>query len=204
MARDTNFEMKYISDDARVAVVIFRKDSEEIEETFLCASPEDFERVGHLIMLLRDFMRVSPYRRRTVRSLLQTLVADVQEIRDGQTPDGPEREARPRELFAEFKRLVHKHCARERNIPFYAEQLHVSPHHLSAVIKKAGGKSVMFWVNRATVQAAKILLNTKGMMNYEVADRLNFPGAAAFSRFFKRETGMTPSEYRESLRKTAG
>ena len=89
----------------------------------------------HLIMLLRDFMRVSPYRRRTVRSLLQTLVADVQEIRDGQTPDGPEREARPRELFAEFKRLVHKHCARERNIPFYAAQLHVSPHHLSAIIK---------------------------------------------------------------------
>lgn len=204
VASDTIFEMKHISDDARVAVVIFRKDNEEIEDTFLSASPEEFERVVHLIMLLRDFMRVSPYRRRTVRSLLQTLVADVQEIRDGQIPDGPEREARPRELFAEFKRLVHKHCARERNIPFYAAQLHVSPHHLSAVIKKTGGNSVMFWVNRATVQAAKILLNTKGMMNYEVADRLNFPGAAAFSRFFKRETGMTPSEYRESLRKTAG
>ena len=117
VASDTIFEMKHISDDARVAVVIFRKDNEEIEDTFLSASPEEFERVVHLIMLLRDFMRVSPYRRRTVRSLLQTLVADVQEIRDGQAQDGPEREARPRELFAEFKRLVHKHCARERNIP---------------------------------------------------------------------------------------
>ena len=102
VASDTIFEMKHISDDARVAVVIFRKDNEEIEDTFLTASPEEFERVVHLIMLLRDFMRVSPYRRRTVRSLLQTLVADVQEIRDGQTPDGPEREARPRELFVEL------------------------------------------------------------------------------------------------------
>lgn len=82
VASDTIFEMKHISDDARVAVVIFRKDNEEIEDTFLSASPEEFERVVHLIMLLRDFMRVSPYRRRTVRSLLQTLVADVQEIRD--------------------------------------------------------------------------------------------------------------------------
>ncbi len=72
VASDTIFEMKHISDDARVAVVIFRKDNEEIEDTFLSASPEEFERVVHLIMLLRDFMRVSPYRRRTVRSLLQT------------------------------------------------------------------------------------------------------------------------------------
>jgi hypothetical protein len=87
VASDTIFEMKHISDDARVAVVIFRKDNEEIEDTFLSASPEEFERVVHLIMLLRDFMRVSPYRRRTVRSLLQTLVADVQEIRDGQAQD---------------------------------------------------------------------------------------------------------------------
>ena len=59
MASDTIFEMKHISDDARVAVVIFRKDNEEIEDTFLSASPEEFERVVHLIMLLRDFMRVS-------------------------------------------------------------------------------------------------------------------------------------------------
>ena len=73
MASDTIFEMKHISDDARVAVVIFRKDNEEIEDTFLSASPEEFERVVHLIMLLRDFMRVSPYWRRTVRSLLQPL-----------------------------------------------------------------------------------------------------------------------------------
>ena len=43
VASDTIFEMKHISDDARVAVVIFRKDNEEIEDTFLSASPEEFD-----------------------------------------------------------------------------------------------------------------------------------------------------------------
>ena len=75
--------------------------------------------------------------------------------------------------------------------------MHVTPHHLSATIKKASGQSVMYWINRATVQDAKILLKTNGAMGYEIAYRLNFPSASAFSKFFKRETGLTPRMYQE-------
>jgi len=35
-------------------------------------------------------------------------------------------------------------------------------------------------------------------MMYEIADRLHFPNPSFFSKFFKRETGMTPAEYRQS------
>ena len=34
-------------------------------------------------------------------------------------------------------------------------------------------------------------------MGYEIAHRLHFPNASAFSKFFKRETGLTPREYQE-------
>lgn len=92
--------------------------------------------------------------------------------------------ASPRELFAEFADWC-TNTVRASNIPFYAAQLHASPHHLSAVIKKTGGNSVMFWVNRATVQAAKILLNTKGNDELRGGRRRNFPelvASPAFSR----------------------
>ncbi|WP_336511474.1 helix-turn-helix domain-containing protein [Hoylesella nanceiensis] len=56
-------------------------------------------------------------------------------------------------------------------------------------------------MNRATIQAAKLLLKNNDMMAYEIADRINFPSASAFSKFFKRETGITPRAYQESTRK---
>lgn len=103
------------------------------------------------------------------------------------------------ELFLRFKRLVRQHCTRQRSIPFYADLLHVTPHHLSALIKKISNQSVMYWIHRATIQEAKLLLKTNQLMAYEIADRLDFPSASAFSKYFKRETGMTPRMYQERM-----
>ncbi len=56
----------------------------------------------------------------------------------------------------------------------------------------------MYWINRATLIQAKVLLKNKDILVSEVADRLNFPSQSAFGFFFKRETGMTPSEYQKA------
>ena len=56
----------------------------------------------------------------------------------------------------------------------------------------------MYWLNRATLIQAKVLLKKKNMLVSEVADRLNFPSQSAFGYFFKRETGMTPTEYQKA------
>lgn len=56
----------------------------------------------------------------------------------------------------------------------------------------------MYWINRATFIQAKVLLKKKNMLVSEVADRLNFPSQSTFGYFFKRETGMTPTEYQKA------
>ena len=58
--------------------------------------------------------------------------------------------------------------------------------------------SALLGINRATVLQAKVMLKDKKMMASEIADHLNFPSPSAFGMFFKRETGMTPGEYRAS------
>ncbi len=40
-------------------------------------------------------------------------------------------------------------------------------------------------------------LRTCDMLTYEIAERLNFANPPAFNNFFKRETGLTPKEYRD-------
>ena len=196
---DTIVEVDNISDDARVMAIVFRDSVEMSDEVVYKTSPAEFDRLLRMYYLLWDVVHLSPYRRKTVQYLSKTIVVDVQELNELVSEKVQnEGSTRTQELFLQFKRLVKQHCMQERSIPYYASQLHVTPHHLSATIKKASGQSVMYWINRATIQEAKLLLKTNGMMAYEIANRMNFPSASAFSKFFKRETGLTPRAYQET------
>lgn len=199
---DTIVEVDNISDDARVMAIVFRDSVEMSDEVVYKTSPAEFDRLLRMYYLLWDVVHLSPYRRKTVQYLSKTIVADVQELNELVSEKVQnEGSTRTQELFLQFKRLIKQHCMQERSIPYYASQLHVTPHHLSATIKKASGQSVMYWINRATIQEAKLLLKTNGMMAYEIANRMNFPSASAFSKFFKRETGLTPRAYQETTYK---
>ena len=198
---DTILEIKNVSDDARVVALVFREGINLTDEIVLNASPAEFSRILRMIYLTWDILQLKPYRRKTIQNLLQSIISDIQYIKDiADESEKHDQSSRTQDVFIQFKRLVHKYCISERSIPFYASQLHVTPHHLSAIIRKASGHSVMYWVNRATIQEAKLLLKTNDALGYEIADQLHFPSASAFSKFFKRETGMTPKMYQEDMK----
>lgn len=198
---DTILEIKNVSDDARVVALVFREGINLTDEIVLNASPAEFSRILRMIYLTWDILQLKPYRRKTIQNLLQSIISDIQYIKDiADESEKHDQSTRTQDVFMQFKRLVHKYCFSERSIPFYASQLHVTPHHLSAIIRKASGHSVMYWINRATIQEAKLLLKTNNAMGYEIADQLHFSSASAFSKFFKRETGMTPKKYQEDMK----
>ena len=195
---DSIFEVNEISSDALLTAIVLRDSMEIPEEIVFKPSPTEYDRLLRMFYLVGDVMKLSPYRRKTIQNLLRAIVSDIQELKEAEEKTiRNEGSTRTQELFLQFKRLVHQHCMQERSIPFYADLLRVTPHHLSAIIKKASGQSVMYWINRATVQEAKLLLKTNKLMAYEIANRMNFTSASAFSKFFKRETGMTPRAYQE-------
>ena len=195
---DSIFEVNEISSDALLTAIVLRDSMEIPEEIVFKPSPTEYDRLLRMFYLVGDVMKLSPYRRKTIQNLLKAIVSDIQELKEAEEKTiRNEGSTRTQELFLQFKRLMHQHCMQERSIPFYADLLHVTPHYLSAIIKKASGQSVMYWINRATVQEAKLLLKTNKLMAYEIANRMNFTSASAFSKFFKRETGMTPRAYQE-------
>lgn len=199
---DTILEVNEISPDTRLTSIVVRDSIDIPEDVVFQTLPLEFDRLLRMFYLIWDAIQLTPYRKKTIQNLLKAIVANIQEIKkEEEYSVNIEGAMRTQNVFLQFKRLVHQHCLQERSIPFYANLLHVTPHHLSAVIKKASGQSVMFWINRATIQEAKLLLKSNDMMAYEIADRLNFPSASAFSKFFKRETGITPRAYQESTHK---
>lgn len=195
---DVILEFERIGRDVEVCGIAMKAAVQVAESVVASASAKDFELLLRMIYLLWDVATVSPFRREAVLQTVRAMVANVQYVKQASdSSTGNNTVSRYQELFQQFKTLVSRHCERERNIPFYAEQLHITPHHLSAVISRASGRSAMYWVNRAVVLRAKVLLHTSGLLTYEIAERLNFANPPAFNNFFKRETGLTPKAYRE-------
>ena len=172
-----------------------------IPESIVMACPaKDAEYLLRMMYLLWDISTQQPYRRDTVKQMTEAMLSNARYIKQAaEATEKTDVPSRNQQLFQQFKLLVSKYCEQERNIPFYAKELRVSPHHLSSVISKASGHSVMYWINRAVVLRARVMLKTSDLMTYEIADRLNFPNSPAFNSFFKREMGVTPRMYRNNL-----
>ena len=195
---DVILEYERIGQDVEVCGIAMKEAVQVAESIVTNISAKDSDLLLRMMYLLWDVATLSPYRREAVLQIVRAMVADVQYIKQA-SDSSVNRTAisRHQELFQQFKTLVSHHCERERNIPYYADQLHITPHHLSAVISRASGRSAMYWINRAVVLRAKVLLRTSGLLTYEIAERLHFANPPAFNNFFKRETGLTPKEYRE-------
>ena len=194
---DVILEFERIGQDVEVCGIAMKETIQVAESIITKAPVKDFELMLRMIYLLWDVANQQPFRRDAVLQMVSAMVNNVQYIK--QTSDSSADKmpvSRHQAVFQQFKVLVSRHCERERNIPFYADLLHISPHHLSAVISRASGHSVMYWINRAVVLRAKVLLHTSGLLTYEIAERLHFANPPAFNNFFKRETGFTPKEYR--------
>lgn len=82
-------------------------------------------------------------------------------------------------------------------IAFYARQLCIASHCLSPLIRQSSGDAPSTWIIKAVISEAKVLLKQSDKTVLQISEELGFPNSPFFCRYFKRETGMTPSEYRE-------
>ena len=103
---------------------------------------------------------------------------------------------RAEEYFKQFTELLGEHYTRERSVGYYARQLCITPKYLTTLIKRISGKSVSEWIDSYVILEAKTLLKYSNMSVQEIAYYLNFPNQSLFGSYFKRNTGMSPSQYK--------
>ena len=84
-----------------------------------------------------------------------------------------------------------------------AAQMDVSPFHLNYVFRKTTGMSLMRYVNFLRVEAAKEILVRNNERISDIARLTGFSSLASFSACFKRQTGMTPVEFRRYFLKVS-
>ena len=78
----------------------------------------------------------------------------------------------------------------------YAAQLAVHVNHLNRVLKETTGLTTTALISSRVAQEAKILLKQTSWNISEIADSLGFADVAHFCNFFKRQSGLTPGDFR--------
>lgn len=103
------------------------------------------------------------------------------------------------DIVAHFVHLINKHCTTEHSVGFYAKELCVESKYLSRILKVSTGKTANSWINDAIMIQAKILLKDPELNIQHIADHLHFSDQSSFGKFFKKNTSITPIDYRRRL-----
>ncbi len=98
-------------------------------------------------------------------------------------------------LYSAFRRLMHNEYKNLKKVKDYAATLNVTEKYLNDEVMQKCGETVSAVINRHIILEAKRLLNT-GVSAKETGYELNFTDPAHFSKFFKAQTGLSPSEFK--------
>ena len=99
--------------------------------------------------------------------------------------------------ITKFTNLIEAHFKTQKGIAFYAQQLHISANYLNVLCKKKLHSAASQVIQQRVVLEAKRLLQSTDLSIKEIAYELNFGDHAYFSNFFKSQTGITPTEFKE-------
>ena len=103
-------------------------------------------------------------------------------------------------LSNRFYNAIIENCQQHRDVQFYAKLFYLSPKHFSTVVREQTGHTASYWIQHF------VILRVKQMLTYEpdisvqvISDRFGFPDQASFCRYFKRGTGLSPTQYRAGV-----
>lgn len=99
-------------------------------------------------------------------------------------------------ILTNFQKLIEKNYLEIRLPSEYAELLNITPNHLNALCKEHLGTQAGEVIRDRVVLEAKRLLVNLGLSVSEIAYKLNFNDNSYFTKFFKKEAGMSPEVFR--------
>lgn len=101
-------------------------------------------------------------------------------------------------VFDDFIKELNLYKGTKHSLSFFAGRLNLTPNYLSGRVKEYTGRTAMEWIEDSVILEAKTMLKHTDLSIQEIAYKLNFPTQTFFGKYFKRITGMSPKQYKNS------
>lgn len=131
-----------------------------------------------------------------IRFILSAFTLELNRIFTAREKSDRSKISRQEDILWKFLTLLKQYHKEERTVNFYANKMCISPKHLSSVIKQMSHKTAHEIIADFVTMTAKRLLKSTTMSIQEISDELNFANQSFFGKFFKQNTGQSPSAYR--------
>ncbi|MDO6491706.1 MULTISPECIES: helix-turn-helix domain-containing protein [unclassified Cellulophaga] len=158
-----------------------------------------FDEISELLTKMEKEVKVNKrFSSSVLKSYLQLILAICSNEKDHQLGSTPSLKSNNNDLFM-LQEMLELHFREERNPSFYANKLTMSPSSFSKKVKYRFKKTPTQLIQERVILEAKKLLHLTHKTVKEVALELNFDDEFYFSRYFKKEVGLSPTHFREEV-----
>lgn len=101
-------------------------------------------------------------------------------------------------LIEQIHRYVHNNLSNDVSLSAIAAEVHFNPSYLSRYYKQITGHNLLEYIQSTKMTVAIDLMRNTSLKLNEIASKAGFDSASYFTTFFRKMTGLSPQEYRNS------
>lgn len=167
---------------------------------FLRLGETETRKINLLVEVFKDeFADADDIQSEMLRILLVRLIIIMTRLAKSQYLDKGAAESGRFDVVRRFNLMVENHYRTAHDVGFYAAKLNKSPKTLANYFALSGSQSPLRIIQERIALEAKRLFYYTAKSSKEIAYELGFDEPAHFSRFFKKQTGTSPSAFKKSI-----
>jgi len=126
-----------------------------------------------------------------IKSLLISVLEKVVEFRDATTG------SKYSDIIIKAQEFIQNNYSdKDISLHSVANEVNISPNHFSTIFSRETGETFISYLTRVRLDKAKLLLKTTQMRASDIGYEIGYNDTHYFSYVFKKNTGMTPKEFR--------
>lgn len=144
----------------------------------------EYSNIGELLASTSDV--------ENIKTILINILEKTIDFRDSATG------SKYNDIIAKAQKYIQEnYCQQDISLHTVAREVNISPNHFSTIFRQETGETFINYITKIRIDHAKTLLKTTQMRTSDIGYQVGYNDTHYFSYVFKKNTGMTPKEFRK-------